>query len=92
MLFVHLKVFQDFYNIIYRPRKKILNSFISNSFFYIICKFHDIFLIPMIFKSSKYTIIKANLESDFLIKTHGQIGLLSNPSFIRHSIRKLYHM
>jgi hypothetical protein len=34
----------------------------------------------------------ANPDSDFLIKTHGQIRLFSNPYFNRYSLRQLYHM
>ena len=44
------------------------------------------------FKSSMYTAIIANHDSKFLIKTHGQIRLFTNPSFNKYLLRRLYHM
>ena len=44
------------------------------------------------FKSSTYTTIIANLVSDFLMKMHGHIGLLTYPSFSKYLLRRLYHM
>ena len=71
---------------------KILSyqSFISNSFFKQFAIFFNSYGVPTRFKLSTATI--ANLDLDFLIKTHGRIGLFSNPSFKRYSLRRLYHM
>ena len=45
--------------------------------------------VPTIFKSSTYTIIFANLVSDFLIKMHGHIELFAYHFYL---LRRLYHM
>ena len=42
--------------------------------------------VPTRFKSSTHTIIIENLISDFLIKTHGHIGLFAYPSFSNFSL------
>ena len=77
-----------------RPRQNFFlpRSFISNSFFKQFVVFVNSSGVPTRFKSSTYTATIANLDYDFLIKTHGQIGLFSNPSFKRYSLRWLYHM
>ena len=79
---------------IYRPRQNFVLpwSFISNLFF----KQFDVFVnssrVLTRFKSSTYIATITNPDSNFLIKTHRQIGLFSNPYFKRYSLRQLYHM
>ena len=62
-------------------------SFISNSFFKQFVVFVYSFGVPTRFKSSTYTETIANPDSDFLIKTHGQIGLFANHFFKKYSLR-----
>ena len=76
-----------------QPRQNFVfpRSFISNSF----SKYFVVLVsssgVPIRFRLSTYTIIVANLISDFLTKMHGHIGLFAYPSFNKYSLRQLYH-
>ena len=48
--------------------------------------------VPIVFKSSTYTVIIANLDCDFFIKTDKQIGLFGLSSFNKYPLRPLYHI
>ncbi|PIN11585.1 hypothetical protein CDL12_15816 [Handroanthus impetiginosus] len=48
--------------------------------------------VQIMFKSSTYTAIMTNLDPNFFMKTHGQIGSFLYPSFNKYSLRRLYHI
>ena len=70
----------------------IPRSFISNLFFNNLWFFWSLLEPLQDLKSLTYTVTIANLDSEFLIKTHVQIGLFTNPYFNKYLLRWLYHM